>query len=103
MLHPGRCARLVSAIWHCRLCKHGNPDYSHLLLTHTQHHPFIQRTPAHNWTHTHKHTCMHTHTQTHTQTHRQRHRHRHRHRHKHRHRHRHNSTNTTHTHIQKDF
>ena len=30
MLHPGRCARLVSVVWHCRLCKHGNPDYSHL-------------------------------------------------------------------------
>src|SRR4029434_469859 len=26
MLHPGRCARLVSVVWHCRLCKHGNPD-----------------------------------------------------------------------------
>src|SRR4029434_7721252 len=30
MLHPGRCARLVSVVWHCRLCKHGSPDYSHL-------------------------------------------------------------------------
>ena len=30
MLYPGRCARLVSVVWHCRLCKHGNRDYSHL-------------------------------------------------------------------------
>src|SRR4029434_5271223 len=30
MLHPGRCARLVSVVWHCRPCKHGNPDYFHL-------------------------------------------------------------------------
>src|SRR4029434_1649352 len=33
MLPPGRCARLVSVVWHCRLCKHrlckhGNPNYS---------------------------------------------------------------------------
>src|SRR4029434_1674481 len=29
---PGCCARLVSVVWHCRLCKHGSPDYSHLSL-----------------------------------------------------------------------
>src|SRR4029434_4808028 len=30
MLHPGCCARLVSVVLLCRLCKYGNPDYSHL-------------------------------------------------------------------------
>src|SRR4029434_8440917 len=30
MLHPGCCALLVSVVWHCRLCKYGSPDYSHL-------------------------------------------------------------------------
>ena len=29
-VHPGCCALLVSIVWHCRLCKYGSPDYSHL-------------------------------------------------------------------------
>src|SRR4029434_11113556 len=28
MLHPGCCALLVSVVWHCRLCKYGNPEFS---------------------------------------------------------------------------
>src|SRR4029434_2635307 len=28
--HPGCCALLVSVVWHCRLCKDGSPDSSHL-------------------------------------------------------------------------
>src|SRR4029434_5333428 len=28
MLHPECCARLVSVVWHCRLCKYDNPEFS---------------------------------------------------------------------------
>src|SRR4029434_257127 len=26
--YPGRCARLVSVVWHCRLCKYGHLEFS---------------------------------------------------------------------------